>query len=246
VSESVPLDRISLRKSERGLLIGSTGSGKSTLADLLGSDWDRRYPTARRLIVDSKPRYRAQWTTRGVDASRRYRDWEYGQPVPGSVVVDEPGDLALVWKLGYRVAIVQGESRDVPRLVATMREFYRQASAKRPQLIMVDECLDFFHANGAAIGGDPVIAQTARAGRERGVSLLAGSQRTYQLPTTLLAEVTKLWAFALDAAKDAKRYQDFGCPLFPIPEENHVFRYWTKTDKRTVYGPYSLNLGKRP
>lgn len=240
--EPISLERISLRKSERGLLIGSTGSGKSTLADLLGLDWDRRYPNARRLIVDSKPRYRAQWTTAGVEAARRYRSWEHGQPVPGSVVVDRPEDLALVWKLGYRVAIAQGESRDVPRLVATMREFYRQANAGRPQLIMVDECLDFFHANGAAKGGDDVIAQTARAGRERGVSLIAGSQRTYQLPTTLLSEVTKLWAFALDSAKDAKRYQEFGAPLFPIPEVDHVFRYWTKRDKRTVWGPYELNL----
>lgn len=244
MSDPISLDRISLRKSERGLLIGGTGSGKSTLGDLLGLDWDRRYPTARRLIVDSKPRYRAQWTTAGVEAARRYRSWGHGQPVPGSVVVDRPEDLQLVWKLGYRVAIAQGESRDVPRLVATMREFYRQADARRPSLIQVDECLDFFHANGAAIGGDPVIVQTARAGRERGVSLLAGSQRTYQMPATLMTEVTKLWAFALDSTKDAKRFQEFGCPVFTIPETDHVFRYWTKRDKRTVWGPYELNLGK--
>ena len=50
----VELGRLSLRRSERGLLIGGTGVGKSTLADVLGEDFVYRYrgAKARRLILD--------------------------------------------------------------------------------------------------------------------------------------------------------------------------------------------------
>lgn len=239
------LDRISLRERERGLLIGGTGSGKSTLADVLGADWDTRYAgrAGRRLIVDSKPRYRAEWTARGQSAARRYRKWGHGQPVPGSVVVDAPDELDLAWKLGHRVVIVQGEGAvDVPRLVATARRFYRQASAGRPQLLQVDETLDFFHSNGAPRGGDDVFAQVARAGRERGLAALFGSQRTRQVPATLLSELTKLYAFRLDYTADAKRFQEMGAPPFPNPTEPHTFRYWTKDAYGSVFGPYRLSL----
>lgn len=246
---AVLLDRISLREKERGLVIGGTGSGKSTLADQLGLDWDRRYRHrgGRRLIVDSKPRYRAEWQATGRDAARRYRSWGHGNPVPGSVVVDRPEDLDLVWKLGYRVAIVQRaddepETVAIARMIATVRRFLAQSKSTRPQLCQVDETLDFFHANGAPRGGDDVLARIARAGRERGCALLAGSQRTRGIPATLMSELSKLYAFRLDYVADAKRFQEMGAPPFPNPVQAHTFRYWTKDAYSDVWGPYRLNL----
>lgn len=241
---SLDVDHLTLRERERGLLIGGTGSGKSTLADVLGADWDRRYARrgGRRLIVDTKPRYHAEWQTTGVDARRRYKRWR-GTFIGGSVVIDRPEDLGLAWQLGHRVAIVQGEgARDATRVLATVREFYRSANGRRPQLVQIDECLDLYHGNGVARGHDDVVTQCARAGRERGVALLAGSQRTRQMPATLLSEMSKLWAFRLDYTADAKRFREFGCPDFPNPVQPHVFRYWTKEDYPTVYGPYRLHL----
>lgn len=241
---SLDVDHLTLRERERGLLIGGTGSGKSTLADVLGSDWDRRYARkgGRRLVVDTKPRYHAQWQVNGVEAKRRYKGWR-GTFIPGSVVVDDPRDLALAWQLGHRVVIVQGEgARDAARVIATVREFYRQANGSRPQLVQIDECLDLYHGNGVARGGDDVVTQCARAGRERGVALLAGSQRTRQLPATLMSEMSKLWAFRLDYTADAKRFREFGCPEFTNPSKPHVFHYWTKDDYPTVFGPYKLAL----
>lgn len=241
----VLLDRISLRERERALLIGGTGSGKSTLADQLGADWDRRYAArgGRRLIVDSKPRYRAHWQPDGTEARRRYRSWAHGRPVPGSMVVDEPDQLSWAWRMGARVAIVQGEgAADIPRLIATVREFYKQANANRPQLAQFDETLDFFHSNGSPRGGDDVISQIARAGRERGIAALYGSQRTYGIPSTLMSELAKLYAFRLDYVKDAKRLQEMGAPEFALPTVEHQFMYWTKRDYRKVYGPYQLAI----
>lgn len=249
------LDRISLRERERALLIGGTGSGKSTLADQLGTDWDRRYAArnGRRLIVDSKPRYRAALQTDGTSAHKRYKSWGHGRPVPGSVVVDSPDQLAWAWRMTYRdaagvqrpvrVAIVQGEgAADIPRMIATVRQFYKQANANRPQLAQFDETLDFFHSNGSPRGGDDVIQQIARAGRERGIAALYGSQRTYGIPSTLMSELAKLYAFRLDNVKDAKRFQEMGAPEFSTPTVEHEFMYWTKRDYPTIYGPYKLSL----
>lgn len=246
---AILLDRISLRERERGLVIGGTGSGKSTLADVLGTDWDSRYRArgGRRLILDTKPRYRGQWTARGVEARRRYRGWSHGETVPGSVVCDEPADLDLAWQLGYRVAIVQRrddetEAACVARCVATAGRFLRQSRTSRPQLLQVDETLDFFHSNGAPRGGDDVLARIARAGRERGCALLAGSQRTRGIPATLMSELTKLYRFRLDYVADAKRFGEMGAPEMVNPTRPHVFWYWTKDAYTQAWGPYRLSL----
>lgn len=247
-----PLDigRISLRvkadgSTERGFLAGGTEAGKSTLAELLAMDFMHRYYNrgARRLIVDSKPRYRAQWQTNGLSAAHRYRKWGHGKAVPGSCVVDTPAELKTCWKLGYRTAIVQGESRrDVGRLVDTMSAFLDSSSARRPQLLQIDETSDFFHSNGAAKGGDDVVERSARAGRERGTAGLYCTQRTFGLSSALMENLTRLYAMRLDSKKDAKRFQEMGAPEFVMPTDEHVFMYWSKHDYRNVYGPYRLEL----
>jgi hypothetical protein len=243
--QALPLSRISLRDTERGLLAGGTESGKSTLADLLGAEFVKRYSArrARRLILDSKPRYRAQWTADGRSAAGRYRRWSHGRMIPGSVVVDDPRDLKLAWQTGARTVIVQCESgRDIGRLVLATKLFLDDSRASRPQLLQVDETLDFFHGNGAARGGDDAIQRAARAGRERGTACLFCTQRTKGLPVTLLAEMTRLYAMRLDYRADAKRFQEFGAPPFDTPLDEHVFMYWWKGDYRNVHGPYRLDL----
>ena len=169
---SLQLDRLSLRARERGLVLGGTEAGKSTLADVLGSEFVQRYREkgARRLVLDSKPRYRGQYLLSGLPAKRRYKSWDHGSAIPGSVIVEDPHDLERAFSMGNTV-IVQGDSgRDIPRLVACAGEFLRHSRAGRPQLLQVDEVLDFYHPNGAAKGGDDAItrsrcAPAASAGR---------------------------------------------------------------------------------
>jgi len=195
MADSLPLGQISLRARERGILLGGTGAGKSTLADVLGQEFTTRYAGqgARRLYVDSKPRARGEFLMSGMPAKRRYKSWDHGNPIPGSVICEDPRDLERAFKMSPTV-IAQGEGqRDVPRLTAMVAEFLRHSRAGRPQLLQVDEVLDFYHSNGMARGGDDAITRAVRAGRERGTACLICSQRTKSIPTPLLEELSRAY-----------------------------------------------------
>lgn len=102
--------------------------------------------------------------------------------------------------------------------------------------------MDFFHVNGSPHGGDDAIIRLARAGRERGTSVLYCAQRTRGIPATLLEEMDRLYALRIDYKADAKRLQEMGAPEFPLPSEKHQFMYWWKGDYSHVWGPYKLAL----
>lgn len=240
---------ISLRQRDRGLVLGGVDAGKSTLMDMLTADFLQRYPNARCITLDTKPRYRAQYTVQGRLAERRYRSWDHGAAVPGSVVVDDPRDLDLAWKLGYRHVIVQtgddeGQNEAVARMLAIAAAFQKSARRGRPQLLRVDELGDFYHSNGAPRGGSDAIARSPRAGRERGQASLFGNQRTKGVDSVILSEMNRGYVLRLDARDDAKRLIEMGMPLRPdqVPTKEHVFWYWYKASYTKLYGPYSLNL----
>jgi hypothetical protein len=242
-SSSLPLAQLSLRQRERGLVLGGTEAGKSTLADYLGSDFTQRYKSsgARRLVLDTKPRYRAQYLLSGMTAKRRYKSWDHGASIPGSILVEDPRDLERAFGMGNTV-IVQGESgSDIPRVVACAADFLRHSRAGRPQLLQVDEVLDFYHSNGASKGGDDAITRSVRAGRERGTACLICSQRTKGIPPPIMEELSRCYLFRMDFKADAKRLQEMGAPeAMQPPTEQYDFRYWTKRAYGNVYGPYRL------
>jgi hypothetical protein len=243
----VALGKLSLRQRERGFVVGGVGTGKSTLMDVLGADFVSRYPKGRRLILDSKPRYKADRRADGMSAKRLYRNQTHGQAVRGSVLVETPDDLDLAWSTGARTTIAQCESsRDVPRLVEIAAAFLAQARSDRPQLLQVDETMDFYHSNGGPKGGDDAITRVARAGRERGCGALFGAQRTRGIPPTLLEEMNRLYCLRIDYVADAKRLPEMGAPakiVGMIPQKPHQFLYWTKEEYSTLFGPYRLDLG---
>lgn len=244
-SGPLPLDRIELRHKERFLAVGGTESGKSTLLDTLGAAFLIRYAARkpRRLILDSKPRYRAQWTAHRTPAARRYRGWDHGPVIPNSVVVDDPAELDLAWKTGASTVIVQCESRrDLPRLLAAADAFLRSSRAGRPQVLQVDETGDFYHSNGSPRDGNDVLERAARAGRERGTACLFGNQRTKGMAEPIMSQITKIACFRLDAAGDVKRLHEMGMPRFVMPLRPHVFVYWTKAAYTDVWGPFRLTI----
>jgi hypothetical protein len=242
---SVVLDRISLRQHERAFICGGSGCGKSTLSDALADDFLVRYERsgARELLLDSKPRYLPQDVLFGPRTTRRYKQWDHGAKVANSVLVEEPDQLKMAWDMGYRRAIAQGTStRDIPRLTAIASAFVEDSRKGRPQLLRIDELLDFFFPNGSPRGGDDVILRANRAGRERGTAVINCSQRTKGIPTQVMEELKRLYAFRLDFVKDASRFQEMGAPPFDLPEEDFDFKYWWKGDRRRVWGPYRLTL----
>jgi len=242
-------DQISMRERERALLLGGTGSGKTTLETLLLSDFYTRYKTARILILDSKPRYRADFLVTGISAKRRYRHWtpvsKGGDPaLPGSVVIDSPNDLDLAWRQS-RIVIAQCDhAAERWRLVECAEKFYNSARHTRPQLLCVDETADFFHINGSPIAGSTdALVRIARSGRERGTAALYCSQRARSLPSSIIEEMSQLYLFVLDGVADLKRCYEMGAPteLQPPPRE-HEFYLWTKRERRKVFGPFTIDL----
>ncbi len=246
------LGQLSLRAvrgkgADRGLLVGGSGSGKSELADRLGLDWDTRYARqgGRRLVLDRKPRYKADHTVQGLPARRLYRNWDHGSFISGSVLVHDAPELDLAWGLGYRVVICQGTSdADIPRMLAVARRFHDQARAGRPQLLYVDEMLYFFGPTGMPKGRDDILKTYVVGGRERGLASLFASQRTKGFPPSVLEEANRLYLFRLDFIDDVKRLREMGAPVGPgdVPTNEYEFRYWYKADYQHLWGPYKLTL----
>ncbi len=250
------LSQISLRSTsgegDRGILCGGTRAGKSALASgsndipfestLLG-DFHRRYPSGRILIADTKPRFRAQWTSDGLSAARVYKKWRYGAAIPGSILV-EPGDavgLERAWRRG-RIAIVQGTAEMAAPIAWTMRDFTDSGDGKRPLLLYADEAMDFYGPTGLPKPGtgNPIL-QGMRAGGERAVSVLIATQRAKFISGQLWELLERLFLFRLELPGDMKRIAEMGVPPgLTAPLENHVFKFWTKLDRDRIWGPYRL------
>ncbi len=244
------LDTISLRATERGLLLGGSGSGKSTLMHALIKDFVNRYRRGRCrvLVLDTKPRWQASrhWTGRSV--ASLYKGWDHGEQIAGSVLVEHAGDLEAAYETGAFVVICQGDPdnpHDLVRMLGVAAQFLNKSRAKRPQLLCVDELLDFYHPNGAPRGGSSALIRAVRTFRERGTGVLYASQRTRGIPAQIMEEMSKAWIFRLDYEADAKRLVEMGAPaaiVEAIPADDWDFIYWTKLARSRLWGPYRLDV----
>jgi hypothetical protein len=244
-TDQIDFSEISLRERERAFLLGGTGSGKTTLEEMLISDFYNRYPSSRILILDSKPRFRAEFFTNGMSARRVFKHWKPSPTIPGSVLIRQASQLDDAWRLGARIVVVQCERQSERHLlVATAEKFFNEARHSRPQLMCVDETADFFHQNGAPIGGSTdALIRVARSGRERGTAGLYCTQRARSIPSSIIEELTQLYLFVLDGVADLKRCVEMGAPSWIEPPDNlHEFMLWTKRDRKNVYGPFQVAL----
>lgn len=240
---SISISNLALAKSQRALILGGTGSGKSTLSERLILQFRMNYPESKILILDSKPRFRAEWTPQGIKASRRYRNWDHGPTIPESVAINNLDEFKESWGRNYSVFIAQvtDDNDDVSDLTFIAQEFFKRSRASIPQLLVVDEGMDFYTESGSPIRGTlPAIKRTSRAGRERGMALLFCSQRARNIPVQIMSEMSKLYLFRLDYTEDVKRLREMGVPPIESPLDNHQFKYWTKATPKKIYGPYTL------
>lgn len=117
-------------------------------------------PNAMQILVDSKPRFRAE-SERGPfrrgrrKAAYRYESWSKGPVVPNSVVVDLWDDQPfrhLFDRPGEVVILQSGEARDWKRMLELLDAFVKANLKGRERRVIVDECLDFTREiHGASI-----------------------------------------------------------------------------------------------
>lgn len=192
------LGEIAPHKADRALIIGGTRSGKSTLMD-----WFMRYmmkerPNVQILLLDSKPRFRAEIERFGPGnrfgrlADKRYADWESGPVIPHScrIDIDSPNPLEGYWpKDGrykpFRVAIAQTEDpARRRRLLEIADNWYAVRSRGADRVLAIDELLDYYHRNTISVHSSrDVPLKVVRAGGERGFGALYGAQRPKRAST---------------------------------------------------------------
>lgn len=194
-----------------------------------------KYPKARLLLIDSKPRYKAQWLTSGLSAKGFYRGWSRGQFLPGSYRIDSEmttgRELEKVWSYGGRIAIAQtrpGCVADLRWLQDVARVFYGTGGDRYPRLIVIDELADFFEVQKFA----GIFHQVARSGGEMNIGVLAGSQFPRYIPKAIVSECDRLYLFHLDNGDDMKTLYTMGLPKeVQQPPIGHSFFYWNKFER---------------
>lgn len=247
----VSLETIELTERGRAMLFGKTRSGKSTLAEVLIAQFLKKRKHPRVVILDGKPRFRAQWELNGWPASHRYKRWKRGPVLPNSYVlpmVDPKAELEQVWRLGGTVAIAQtAEQSEIGRLRDVASALYSTSWDKYDQLLYVDEASDFFGTTGAASRGDALL-KAVRSGGEMNISFLAGAQRPKGLPHSFLTELSDVYLFRLASLGDLDHLDELGVPVYdgrgkPLsgipPRENYIFHHFDMVDDS--HGIYRLS-----
>lgn len=145
------ISEITPGKGERVITFGGTRAGKSSLTDMTMMQVQSERPIAMQVLIDTKPRYRAQnergrrYTSR-KPAAYRYESWEAGPTIPNSCLVDlyDPHPFKGMWEQPGEIAIMQGgEYDDWRRMLQLLKGFVNAQIKGRERRIIVDECLDF-------------------------------------------------------------------------------------------------------
>ena len=234
--------------AERALVFGTSRSGKSSLMD-----WEIRHiqhtrPTAMQLLVDTKPRFRAEqerYFHRKMrrSAEQRYRSWTKGPVVPNSVVVDIWDDkpFAGLWKEPGEVVIMQGaEQTDWRRMLVLLNAFCNAQIGGRERRIVVDETLDFYQRNTWGIDAkNDVLYRAARAGGERNIGIELGAHRVHGLPPLILNMANRVTLFHLKDDSDMRHLRTAGIKDQESPTGDYVFRQWTTRPGGMVSKPFT-------
>lgn len=230
LSKPKSLNDISLNVGERGLILGMTRTGKSTLASVLIQTWLNKYKRSRTLILDSKPRFRAQYQLNGLPAAPLYRKWDWGEVIPGSVVIplrNPRQEIKMAWNLGYRIIIAQIHSRsDIGKLDEALKAAYEDREPKKPLFIYVDELNNFFRNGERTYDG---IIMVITSGGERSVAFLGAAQRPRWISTEAIESLTKLYWFYTPYFEDVKHLKSMGLPESARPPNKyHVFLFYDR------------------
>jgi energy-coupling factor transporter ATP-binding protein EcfA2 len=247
------IDEITPGKGKRALILGGSRSGKSTLLDHLLQNIVKQRPQSQSLLLDSKPRFRAELERIGPggkvirDADRYYNDWEKGPVVPGSYRADiKSGDLKPYWKEKdpCRIVILQTDDANLrPRLLEISNGWFEKRSKNNDRVFVVDELLDYYHGNGVCISRHNVPLKVNRAGGERGFSGIYGAQRPKGIPVQITEELSDLYLFHLRFESDMKYLYENGVPINVKPPKDECEDDPCTCGKRYTFRHLKINPG---
>lgn len=244
---------ISVKASDRAVLIGASGTGKSTLGRYLLSRFREDQPEgARILVLDTKPRWRGERLSDGTGTRRHYRNFVEGDYIPGAVVLQTMRDWPIAWHTDtneVQTVIAQridgSQAANVRFQIQAAEAFFKSQRPKIPSLIYIDEGHDFFTPSATAIGGSDIVQRSVRAGREKGLATLIGMQRPKGLNPQVLTELNKCYLFRINYQDDIKRLYEMGWPKHEPPPgygEEHQFKLWQ--EGRPEAPAYRLDIRK--
>jgi hypothetical protein len=136
---------------ERAATFGGTRAGKSAFQEWSLRTVQEERPSAMQILVDTKPRFRAE-TVKGLrptwrkDASKLYESWTSGPTIPNSVAIDlwsEKPFKGTFEKPGEIVILQSGEESDWKRMLQLLDGFVKANIKGRERRLIFDECLDF-------------------------------------------------------------------------------------------------------
>lgn len=245
---SLTIQDISLKIGERGLLLGKTRTGKSTLAEALIENWRKDYENGFVLIADTKPRFRAERELDGrpTRLSGRYRRDDWGETIPGSVVLplrDIRSEIKLARQLKYKCVIAQIRERNAQTIMLVsyaIRYAYEDRPAKRPLLVYVDELNNFFRDAPQAARWPIVMIITS--GGERSVGFLGAAQRPRNISIEAMESMSKLYWFYTPFTEDVKHLKNMGVPKDAKPPSRYYsFYFFDGLTYKRGYAQLSLN-----
>jgi hypothetical protein len=232
---------------ERHLIYGGTRAGKSSLIDWQAREISNSRPDCMQILIDSKPRFRAE-TERGLtgpksrrSAAWRYQHWTKGPTVPNSVFVDIHAEHPFrgLWTRPGEIAIMQsGDAQEWRRMLELLMAFVKAHIADRERHVTADEVMDFYgRTTWSLVNRNDVFYLIARSGGERNIGESLGSQRVKGLPILIRNMFSRATLFNLAEENDVRYLSQNGIKNATCPTGNYIFHQWTREPGGGIAGP---------
>lgn len=245
-------------RAERTIVYGGTRTGKSSYCDWAARSIQSNRPDAMTLLLDTKPRFRAETVAYGPglrlrrNAKKLYESWESGPVFPNSVVYPlesfDPESSnpfsGFYRRPGELVVLQSGDSGMRATMLRLSRKFVNMNPKRRERLLWVNEGMDFYQRNSYGVDArNDVILDAARAGGERGIGLLFEAHRPKGIPPLLNTLSSRVILFHLRFEGDMRYMWDMGMPENEeSPSGNYVFKHYTIQPGGTVSAPDTVRI----
>jgi hypothetical protein len=226
------LAEIAPGRAERVVVTGGTRSGKSCLSDFFMRYLINAYLTMEILLLDTKPRFRAEKTTFGRDAKGHYAAWRKGPLVPNSVRIDLESDhpLRRAFKDDQRIAILQSARpggstvEERLRILDIAYGWWSNRTNGNPRFIIADEGMHFYRKNGYPINyRQNLFMEIAQTGGELDTGMIFETQLLRGIDSMILDHLSRLYAYYLRDKRDLKRLAEIGIEDYEQPTEDYAF-----------------------